>query len=251
MNKINALIIDDERSNREFLAVVLADFCPQVNVVGEAEDVQSGIEMIRKHDPELVFLDIQMPNGTGFDLLEQFVPPRFQVIFVTAYDKYAIRSFKHSAVDYLLKPIDPEDLVKAVERAQQRTMQQEMTQNLQNLAHNLRNNDPSNRKLIVKDRQGLVVIRLDDVVRCEADGNYSVFRLTDGSKVTAAKPIKHFEEILEEKLFARIHNSHLVNLNHIVKYIKGRGGIVITSDGAELEVSRSKRDEFLRRLEAL
>lgn len=249
MKQVSALIIDDERSNREFLSVVLADFCPSVQVVAEADSMDSGLEMIRKHDPDILFLDIQMPNGDGFELLSKVDSPRFQLIFVTAYDKYAIRSFKHSAIDYLLKPIDPEDLVGAVDRAQARIQNQEVTFNLQTLVNNLRNNDPNNQKLIVKDRKGLVVIRLDDVVRCEADGNYSVFHLTTGAKVTAAKSIKHFEEILENKQFVRIHNSHLVNMNHIVKYIRGRGGIVITSDDAELEVSRGKRDHFLRRLE--
>jgi two-component system LytT family response regulator len=248
MKEITAVIIDDERSNREFISVILGDFCPEVKVIGQADGVVSGLDLLRQTDPDILFLDIKMPDGDGFQLLEKLENPRFQLIFITAYDKYAIRSFKYSAVDYLLKPIDPEDMIRAVTRAKGRLGKGESGIELKVLMENLRVQDTSPRKIIVPDQNGFVVIRQDEVIRVEADGNYSTIKLSSGNEVVASKPIKYFEEMLEDSQFVRIHNSHLVNINHIVKYIKGRGGIAITSDGAEIEVSRRKKDDFLRAL---
>lgn len=248
MKEINAVIIDDERSNREFISVILADFCPEVKVIGEADGVASGLDLLKQTDPDILFLDIKMPDGDGFQLLEKLENPKFQLVFITAYDKYAIRSFKYSAVDYLLKPIDPDDMVRAVSRAKDRLAKGGTDINLRMLMENLRVQDTSPRKIIVPDQNGFVVIRQDEIIRIEADGNYSTIKLSSGGDVVASKPIKYFEEMLEDNDFVRIHNSHLVNVNHIVKYIKGRGGIAITSDGAELEVSRRKKDDFLRAL---
>lgn len=248
MKEITAVIIDDERSNREFISVILADFCPEVEVIGQADGVASGLELLGKTDPDILFLDIKMPDGDGFQLLEKLENPRFQLVFITAYDKYAIRSFKYSAVDYLLKPIDPEDMIRAVLRAKERLERGGDDLNMKLLIENLRLQNTGHRKIIVPDQNGFVVIRQDEVIRVEADGNYSTIKLSNANDVVASKPIKYFEELLDSNHFVRIHNSHLVNLSHIVRYVRGRGGIAITSDGAELEVSRRKKDDFLRAL---
>ena len=246
--EFTAVIVDDERSNREFISVILADFCPEVKVIGQADGVATGVELLGKINPDILFLDIKMPDGDGFQLLENLESPNFQLIFITASDQYAIRSFKYSAVDYLLKPIDPEDMVRAVGRARERLEKGGLNMKLKVLMDNLKVVDTGPRKIIVPDQNGFVVVRQDEVIRVEADGNYSTIKLSTGNDIVASKPIKYFEELLEDSQFVRIHNSHLVNVNHIVKYIKGRGGIAITSDGAELEVSRRKKDDFLRRI---
>ncbi|MEM0997540.1 MAG: LytTR family DNA-binding domain-containing protein [Bacteroidota bacterium] len=248
MSEFTALIVDDERSNREFLTVILEDFCPEIRVVGQADSVKMGLEQLEEHDPDILFLDVKMPNGDGFQLLEQVEKPRFQLIFTTAYDQYAIRSFKYSAVDYLLKPVDPEDMVRAVNRAKERLSKGELNVQLEALLENLRQQGSGPRKLIVPDQHGFVVIRVEEVIRVEAEGNYSTIVLTSRKEILASKPIKYFEKLLEGKEFARIHNKYLVNLDHVVKYLRRRRPVVVTSDGMELEVSRRKKEEFLKRL---
>ncbi|MEM7035706.1 MAG: LytTR family DNA-binding domain-containing protein [Bacteroidota bacterium] len=245
---ITAIIVDDERSNRAFLTTMLVDFCPQVQVVAEADGPAPALEAIQAHDPDLLFLDIEMPTGDAFQLLEQVEDPRFQLIFTTAYDQYAIKAFKFSALDYLLKPIDPDDLVKAVQLAETRIKKSARNANLQVLIDNLSQKDNAPRRIMVPDQSGFVMVRIAEIVRLEAERNYTTFFLDDGKQVVASKSIGHYEELLEGHGFARIHNSHLVNLQKIQKYIKGRGGFVVTTDGAELEVSRRKKDEFLKKL---
>lgn len=248
MEKLRTILIDDEKSNREFLQVLLADHCPDVELVGTADGVESGLELIQEVQPDLVFLDIQMPTGTGFDLLEQVKEADFEVVFVTAYDQYAIRAFRYSAVDYLLKPLDPDDLVLAVQRATRARLQEHGNDRLSGLLDNLKNLTGLPGKLIVPDQSGFEVLELEEIIRAEAERNYTTFVLVSGRKVVSSKPIGHYEEMLQDRSFVRIHNSHLVNLRHLQRYTKGRGGLVVMSDGEELEVSRRKRDDFLKRI---
>jgi two-component system LytT family response regulator len=248
MSKYTALIVDDESGNRGLLKMLLEDHCPDVEVVGEADGVNSGYDLVEDLDPDILFLDIKMPDGDGFQLLEKYNEPRFQLIFVTAYDQYAIRSFKYSAVDYLLKPIDYEDLIQAVSRARERIDKGIFGHKIRALIENIRQQELGPKKLMVPDQQGFEVLQTQNVIRIEAEGNYSSIKLVSKKEILASKAIKFFEELLKDDSFYRIHNSHIVNTNHVVKYVRGRGGYVIMSDGAELEVSRRRREGFFRKM---
>ena len=251
MSKIRTLVIDDEK---HFISTMntLLEGVSDVKVIGTARSVEEGLIQIDVLEPDLVFLDVEMEDGTGFDLLKQIDRRDFRVVFVTAYDHYAVEAFRFSAVDYLLKPIDPDELLAAVERAKARKIAREKKKvasnpNLKVLLENLAG-EKEEAKLFIPDQHGFVVVNVKEIIRLEADRNYTTFVLDDGRKIVASKNIKYFEELLEGQNFFRIHQTHVVNLDHIEKYIRGRGGSVITSDGAELEVSRRKRDEFISKL---
>jgi two-component system LytT family response regulator len=249
--KLSAIIVDDEPSNREILAFLLKENCPEVTLVGSAESVAAGAELIRSQDPDLVFLDIEMPTGNGFTLVEQFPNARFKVIFTTAYDHYAIRAIRYSALDYLLKPIDPDELREAVTKGLADSGKQNQQQSLQVLLENLKSSHQQvPNKLIVSDKEGIEVLHIPDLIRCEADGNYTSFVTRDKRNIISSKPLGYYEGLLEKHNFLRIHQSTMVNLDFVTRYVRGRGGYVVMQDGKELEVSRTKKEELLARLGA-
>jgi len=245
---IRTVLIDDETDSIRVLQKLLETYCPQVEVVGTAEGVETGLEVIQATHPDLLLLDIEMTQGNAFDLLNQLRPLTFQVIFVTAFDNYAIRASKYSAVDYLLKPVDIDELVSAVRRVAERSQQRNIIDQMQVFLDNMGTYSLAQQKMAVPTVDGLIFINLREVVRLEAKSSYTQINLENGEVLMATRTIKDYEDILPEALFCRIHNSHIINLQKIEKYHKGRGGYVILEDGSEIEVASRRRQEFMRRL---
>ncbi len=248
---IKAIIVDDELGARESLSKMIEKNCKQIEIVAKADSMKAAYDTITALNPDLVFLDIEMPNGNAFDLLEKFKQINFNIIFTTAYDHYAIKAIKFSAVDYLLKPIDPEELVTAVERLENKLGQKtELDKQFKTLLSNVR---PENKlkKVGIPDGDGLVFINLSDIIRCDSDGNYTYFILTSGKKIIASRTLGEYENLFSDESFFRVHRSHLINLEHVKKYIKGEGGYVIMSDNSQVEVSRRNKNDFLEKLSHL
>ncbi len=243
---IKAVIIDDEHSARETLSGMLAKFCPEVMIAGMADSAQEGINVIQNYQPQLVFLDVQMPFGSGFDLLEALPNINFEVIFTTAYNQYALKAIKFSALDYLLKPIDVKELKAAVEKVQLQANDQTSNIKLANFIENVNNNDDTTRKIVLPTAKGFSVVAIKDIIRCESDRNYTWIHFRDGPSLLATRSLKDFEELLVEYQFFRVHQSHLINLDCVKHYNRGRGGQVALSDGSQVDVARSKRDEFVK-----
>ncbi len=241
---IRAIIIDDEKTSRDTLLGLISRYCNNVNIVDQANGYKSGIEAIHKHNPDLVFLDIQMPDGSGFQLLEDVKEINFDIIFTTAFDQYAIKAIKFSALDYLLKPIVPTDLVAAIQKVEQKKNSYEVNSGIRVLLDNIKTkNDPQKIVLCTSDK--IHVVELDDIIRCESDDYYSRFFLTDGRILLISKTLKDNEVLLGNKQFLRPHKSHLVNTKHIAGFIKNEGGYILMSDGAKIPVSRRKRDKVV------
>ncbi len=248
---IQAIIVDDELGARESLSKMVEKNCKNIQVVAKADCMLAAYEAITKHQPDLVFLDIEMPNGNAFDLLEKFDKIDFDIIFTTAYDHYAIKGIKYSAIDYILKPIDPEELVLAVQRFEAKSGQKNLLdKQFKALLSNIK---PENKlkKVGLPDGDGLIFINLSEIIRCDSDGNYTFFILTSGKKIIASRTLGEYEQMFAEDNFFRVHRSHLINLQHVKKYIKGEGGYVVLSDNSQVEVSRRNKVDFLERLSLL
>ena len=245
---INTVLVDDEIDSIRVLRRLLETCCPNVCIIGTANGVDTALEMIRETKPDLVLLDIEMSQGNAFDLLNQLMPLNFQVIFVTAFDNYAIRAFKYSAVDYLLKPVDIDDLRDAIGRVREKPAQNDLAEQMKILLNNVGILHLAQQKMAIPTITGLNFVPVQDIVRFEAKGNYTTIHLSNGEVVMATKTIREYEDVLPENIFCRIHNSHIINLSRIEKYQKGRGGSVLMEDGSVLEVASRRREEFLRRL---
>ena len=241
---IQALIIDDEKNAIEVLELQLSRFCKNVQVLATAQGGIQGIELIRKHQPDLVFLDIEMPHKNGFDVLNETKDCRYKVIFTTAYDQFAIRAFKFSALDYLLKPIDIRELQEAVEKAAIKEEQGSLDEKLQVLISQLQA-PVRQERIALPVADGMQFFHTDEILRCESESNYTHISLTNGKRITIAKTLKEVEESLRGVDFYRIHQSHLVNMNHISKVVKGEGGYVVMKDGTTITISRNKKEAFL------
>lgn len=238
---INSLIIDDEVRSRSILRTMISRHCGNITISGEASNIDDALQLIKDVSPDIVFLDIELGLGTGFDLLGQLPEINFQTIFVTAYDSFAIKAIKWSAQDYLLKPVDPVELVASVNKTIR--------------AINNKNEKPISEHTIVNGSkiglpcmEGLIFVDIADIVRCEAKGTYTEFAFTDRKKLLISKPLQVYEDILEAYGFFRVHNSHLINLNRIKEYIKGRGGNIIMADGEVITVAARKKDDFLKHI---
>ncbi len=242
---MRALLVDDEPKNVRILKTLLENYCPQVNIIGEAGDAEAAFAAIKTLQPELVFLDIEMPYGNAFDLLNKLMPVNFEVIFITAFDNYSLKAFKYSALDYLLKPVDIEELKVAVNKAIGKIHSHQLNHQIEHLISNFRSGQTLLQKIALPTVDGIVFLNVADIIRCEANGNYTYFYLDNKDKVIASKNIKEYEDILPAAIFCRIHNSHIINLNRVKKYHKGRGGYLIMEDGSNLEVASRRRDEFL------
>ena len=245
---IRTILVDDETDSIRVLQRLLENYCPQVNIVGTAGGVETALPLIRAIKPDLVLLDIEMAQGNAFDLLNQLQPIDFKVIFVTAFDNYAVRAFKYSAVDYLLKPVDIDDLRTAINRVEKKPDDHAVVQQMKMLLDNVGVLQLTQQKMAIPTITGLIFITVQDIIRFEASGNYTSIYLSSGETILATRTIKDYEDILPETIFCRIHNSHIINLSRIKKYQKGRGGSVEMEDGSIIEVASRRRDEFLRRL---
>lgn len=247
---LRTVIIDDEGHMRESLAEMLRMECPGSRLVAQADGVKTGMETILKHHPDLVLLDIRMKDGTGFDLLEQFENIDFKVIFVTAYDEYAIKAIKFSALDYLLKPVDPEDLKEAVGKAEE-VSQKEQKAKLDTLSNNLKTNDQDKKKIILKTLDNIYLVGVKDILHIEGEGRYSSIFLDSGEKVMVSVNLKYYQEMLEEYGFFRTHKTHLINLSHIHRFEKADGGYVVLNNNAKIPVASRKKDELIELFEKL
>lgn len=244
---ITAVIIDDELNNRGFLKGLVDEYCPDVKLQGEANSVETGLSLINRVNPELVFLDVELGDGNAFDLLAQLPEKKFNVIFTTAFDHYAFRAIKFSAIDYLLKPINSIELKAAVEKIKLQNTST-LLNNMKMLMTNFSSATGKAEKIALPTFDGHIFIKLDDIIRFEAESNYTYVFTADGNKITVSKTLKDFEDFIDPNKFVRIHNSHIINLLHVKRYIKGRGGSVIMDDGSKAMVSKRKKEEFLHKM---
>lgn len=239
--KLNAIIVEDEQISREILKNYLKKYCPNVNVLGEAANVDEALVLIRNHDLDVVFLDVEMPYGNAFDLLDKVGDIIFETIFVTAYNHYAIDALNAHASYYLMKPISIDDLIKAVDyvteiKTKENALHGQILAPKTNLVHG---------KITIPQQDGFEIINTSDILYCKADDNYTEIYLNTNKKKVVSKTLKYFEEALNNTSFARVHKSYLVNVNEIVKYVKGKGGSVVLSNGKHIMVSASRKMELL------
>jgi two-component system LytT family response regulator len=248
----STVIIDDEAHCVQRLRDMLAACCSEkIALIGTFASADEGIRGITELQPQLVFLDVQMPGKSGFDMLKSLHQINFRIIFTTAYEKYALQAFKFSALDYLLKPVDPVELFTAVNKASTANPRADETGKMEVLLHNLLQIHDQSKKISVPTTDGFIFLRVSDIIRCQANINYTTIFLKGKRKLMVAKTLKEFEEMLGQYNFFRVHNSHLVNLICIESYQKGKGGSLVMSDGAEIEVSVRRKDTLLKRLKQM
>jgi two-component system LytT family response regulator len=245
---IDAVIIEDEKKSREVLEALVKTNCPDVNLLGSAESVSTGVELIRRVNPQLIFLDIEMADGSGFDLLEKLDSSSYDVIFTTASDAHALRAIKYSAIDYLLKPIDADELVNAVEKIRVKKSNTANLDNLKFLLQNFKKPTDQYTKISLPTGNAYEIVNVKDIIRCEADGSYTSFFLENKKKLLVSASLKHYEDLLPPDDFIRVHHHHLINMNHVVRFLKTDGGYAVMSDGTQIEISRRKKDAFIQRL---
>ncbi|MBC7875046.1 MAG: response regulator transcription factor [Ferruginibacter sp.] len=240
-----AIIIDDEQKGRVALKQKLLDYCPDVELIGEAENGEEGLKLIEKCKPNIIFLDIEMPRMNGFEMLNELPEKKFHIIFTTAYDQYAIKAIKYAAFDYLLKPVDIEDLKTAIARVINSEKNQTQKQ-VELLRQNMQHPKKQLNKLAIPTLEGLLFFDINEIIHLEAQSNYTYIYFSGKPKITASKTLKDFEELLPPDIFFRTHHSHLINLNYIKRYIKGDGGQIELQNGSYIDVSRRKKEEFLK-----
>lgn len=243
---MKTIIIEDENNSRELLQNLIELYCPNIQIIAHASSVETGYSAIVKHQPELVFLDIKMADGSGFDLLGMFNHISFQLIFTTAYQEFAIQAFQFSAIDYLLKPISPDLLVKSIHKALQRIEKPKLE--IEALLENQKQNKP--KKIVIKTNTKVYAIRLEEILRMESDSSYTTVYLKNGDKIMAAKQLKEYEEILSTEGFMRIHQSHLINLEHLFYIHKGKNEAIL-NDETSIPISLKKKSALLAYLSSI
>lgn len=249
MHPNKAFIIDDEFPSRNFLHKMLRQYFPEI-IVGEASNVEEGLQGIKEYEPDIIFLDIQMKGETGFDLLNKLPKIDFSLIFTTAYDQYAIKAFRFNAIDYLLKPINTDELIEAVNKVKERislpknASKEQMKQLYQDIKspHNIHD------KIAVASTDGFIIIPVNEIIYCHASSNYTEFYLIDNKSILSSYTLKQYDEILSSQSFFRAHRSYLINLAHVKMYRKGEGGEIVMSNGHELELAQTHKDQFLHLL---
>lgn len=247
---LRAVIIDDEKKAGEAIRLALEIYCENVEVIGDADGVQSGFNLINRTSPDLVLLDIKMQDGSGFDLLKKFSEPEFIPIFITAYNHYAIKAFKYSALDYLVKPVDPDELVQAVDRAEKYTEKKDIITKIEALNANISEKLSEPKKIVLKTEQSIFIVDVSDIVNCESDGNYTTVYTKNDKKIVVSKLIKEFEQLLKNNNFFRIHQSHLINLNCLSSYDKQTAYVIMTNS-KKLPVSTRKKSLFIDLIDKL
>jgi len=242
---IKAIIIDDEKKSRETLMGLIDRYCPDVFVLAQADGCMDGIHKVKANKPDVVFLDIQMPDGSGFNFLEAFDEFNFEVIFTTAHDQYAIKAIKYSALDYLLKPINPDDLKDSIAKYIHKQDKGQINKNIRVLLDNMKLPGSEPKKIILSTSEGIHILSTDEIIRCESDDYYTKFFLTNGNPILISKTLKQNEAMLSDFNFIRPHKSHLVNLKYIKSYLKVDGGYILMTDGSKIPVSRRKRESII------
>jgi two-component system LytT family response regulator len=240
---MRAIIIDDEKKGREILKSLIETYCKEVEIIVQACNAEEGYELIQKHEPDVVFLDVEMPSGDGFSLLERFDEITFQIVFTTAFDDYAIKAIKFHALDYLLKPIDIDELRVAVENVKKALQEERGTNNRYMEMLQSRNENTGKLALPIKD--GIVYLSISEIIRVESDGAYSIFYTDCGKKHLSSKNLGEYEDILPGFGFFRVHRSHIVNVKKVKKFIRSDGNFIEMEDGSRVEIARRKKDEFL------
>lgn len=249
--ELRAIIVEDEENNRETLKNTLEEFCVNVTIVGFAESVEEAVAVITKEKPDIVFLDIEIKSGTGFDVLNLTSNLNFEVIFTTAFDQFAIKAMKFSSLDYLLKPIDLEELQNAIEKARNRKNQALYKKQLETLMLNLKQEKPKLNKICLSTSDGLDFIEVDTILYCKANGSYTSFILDNKKEILVSRHLKEYVSLFNDHDFMRVHNSFLVNLKNIDKFVRNDGGYIIMKNGDRVNISRSKKDEFVQAMNLL
>jgi two-component system LytT family response regulator len=249
MMKITAIVIDDDIDSRDILCSYLKANYPEITIAGEAGTISEAFVMVSKATPDLLLLDIELPDGTGFDLLERLPGMDFEVIFITAHNTYAMQAFKQAAIDYLLKPISYDELDQAIHKLENRVEEKYFLRHWKTLIHNSKQKNQYDQRLAIATAEGFLFIELKEIVRLESHSNYTHFYFRNKTKLVSSHTLGYYEELLPADKFCRIHHSHVVNTDCVEKYIKGGvGGSVVMSDGMELTVSQRKKDDVMRSL---
>ena len=243
---IRAIIVDDEPYCCEALTTLLEDI-PEIEMISICHNAADALAAIKKYSPDLVFLDVEMPKMNGFEMLEQLPSVNFEIIFTTSYDQYALRAIRFSAIDYILKPVDSEELQKAVQKVIHRS-QKPIAQQLEILMQKIHQPSTPINKIAMPTMEGLQMIPVDSIISCESDSNYTVLLLKNNKKIVVSRTLKEIEELLEEHSFIRVHRCYLANLNEVEKYVKGEGGYLLMSDGTTIDVARNKKEVLLKKL---
>lgn len=243
-----AIIIDDVDNSRLTLAHDLKEYCPQIKIIGEANSVKTAIEEIAEKKPDVVFLDIQLGDGLGFEVLETINNFDFQVIFTTALDAYGIKAIKFSALDYLLKPIDPDELVAAVNKLEDK-QKGNIQDSINLLLNNIKDINPGNKRIALNSADKIHMVYITDIIRCESQGSYTIFHLKDKEQIVVTKNLKEYENLLEDYSFIRIHHSHLINFAYLKEFVKKDGGYAVMTDNSQVPVSFRKRNDLLEMIE--
>lgn len=246
MNKLQAILIDDESSSRNSLRQKVLAYCPDIAIVAECESGEEGLKAIEEKKPDIVFLDVEMPRMNGFTMLQQLKNRSFELIFTTAYDHYAIKAIRYSALDYLVKPVEVEELKESVKKAREKREQNTPNARVETLLHNLLDEKSLHSRIAIPSMEGLQFIETGAIIYLEAKSNYTEIFVKDLPKITVAKTLKEFDDLLPSSAFVRIHHSYLINKNHVLKYIKGEGGQVVMRNGSILDVARRKKEEFMK-----
>lgn len=247
---ISVVIVDDEKRARTALRQMIGQSCPNASIVGEAESVASGLETITKYKPDVVLLDIKMKDGSGFDLIKKLAHIESKIIFVTAYHEFAIDAFKFSALDYLLKPVDPDDLSSALKKAELNISREKNNKYLESILENFAGTAKQMKKIALKTATNIYILNISDIMYCRSDGNYTEFHCSDGQKAMVSKPIGDYEELFADYNFVRVHNSYLVNMAHISRFDK-TDDILIISNKENIPVSARKREFLIEALNKL
>jgi len=248
---MKALIIDNEKPIRESVVELIKAFCPEINEIAEEDSVKSGVAKLKVSTPDILFLDVELGDGTGMDVLSAFSEINFPVVFITAHNKYAIDAFRHSAIDFLLKPIDPELLMQAVQKANKSKESLQIKNQLLVLENHLRQINNVDKKIVLKDSESIYMVKIDDIIHCQSEGTYTTFFLKGGERIVISKPIKEYEELLEQYNFLRVHQSHLVSLTKVKRFDKQDGGSLIMETDDVVPVSQRKRDIVLNALQKM
>ena len=245
---IRYILVDDERNNLENLQFLLQEHCPALEFVGAARSVQEALPLITAAVPDLIFLDIQMPGETGFDLLRSIDKPAFEVIFVTAYDQYGIQAIKFSALDYLLKPVAIEELIQAVDKATEKIKSKQQNKNITNLLAYLEKPKATSLRIALPTLKETHYVKLEEIIRCEASDNYTLFFLQNGENILVSKTLKEYDDLLRLHNFQRVHQSHLVNMQFVKSLLKEDGGTLLLSDKTKIPISRQNLDTVKKAL---
>lgn len=243
--KLRTIIIDDEPNSVDFIDSLILRYCPELEIAGKAYDVSEGVRVVKDSKPDLIFLDVEMPNGTAFDLLSHFPDKDFDVVFITAFNHYAIKAIKYSAVDYILKPINIKEFIESVKRVVEKRLGEKpgSRENIRVLMENLKSTSPS--RLAIPTSDGMEYLNPKYIIRIEADRSYSWFFLSGERKILVSKNLKEFQDILDKRNFFRPHNSHLINMGYVRKFVRKEGGYIEMLDGSQIPVSRNRKDLFL------